>query len=139
MQCLVTAGRVVQGLGVEEVVLGVKWVGGGGGCEGAKGIPRRAVGVTVCLAMGLVFVRELEWLAGVVSMCFLLNYTTTNLSTFLLSLFHPPSWRPRFTHHHPSLSLLGALTSIALMFTLNWPPPSSPSSSLSSYIITSSL
>lgn len=71
MQCAVTAGRVVQSLAVEEVVPGLKRVGVDR--VGADGVARRAVGVTLVGAGCLVAVRRLEFLAGVVSMAFLVG------------------------------------------------------------------
>lgn len=53
-------------------------------------------------------------------MFFLLCYAGVNLSCFLLDLLDAPSWRPRWKFHHWSLSLLGAVLCIVIMFLISW-------------------
>ncbi|KAG9149721.1 hypothetical protein Leryth_012434 [Lithospermum erythrorhizon] len=53
-------------------------------------------------------------------MFYLLCYAGVNLSCFLLDLLDAPSWRPRWKFHHWSLSLVGALLCIVIMFLISW-------------------
>ena len=71
MQCLVAASRIVQCLGGEEVIPGLRRLGIEIVSEG--GVARRAVLFVGFLAGVTVFVRDLEVLAGLVSMFFLVR------------------------------------------------------------------
>eukprot|EP00004_Rigifila_ramosa_P012248 TRINITY_DN2643_c1_g1_i2.p1 TRINITY_DN2643_c1_g1~~TRINITY_DN2643_c1_g1_i2.p1 ORF type:complete len:691 (+),score=189.92 TRINITY_DN2643_c1_g1_i2:92-2164(+) len=62
---------------------------------------------------------SLELLALFVCMFYLLCYTFTNFSCFVLSALSLPSWRPRFKYHHWFLSLLGGCLGFTLMFVID--------------------
>lgn len=63
------------------------------------------------------FLSDLESLAVIVSMSFLLCYALTNISCALLSLYPTPSWRPAFKAPW-YFSLLGFIWCFLLMFQL---------------------
>ena len=81
--------------------------------------PRLAKLYTVLLTLGLLFIVDLEILAQLATMSFLLCYCFSNISCCLLSVFRSPSWRPRFRHFHWISSLLGAILCMSLMFVIH--------------------
>ena len=66
----------------------------------------------------LTLIPELEWMAIIVSMSFLLCYALVNASCMLFYFFPTVSWRPEF-QSNSILSLLGLIWCIMLMFQLN--------------------
>lgn len=82
--------------------------------------PRPAILFTVILAFPFIFTPDLEVLAIIVTMCFLLCYGSTNFACFTLSLVQTPSWRPMFRFTHWSVSLLGVVYCLVLMFEVNF-------------------
>merc|ERR1719387_1708776 len=52
-------------------------------------------------------------------MFFLMSYTCINMSCAVLEAVNDPNWRPQFRLHHWSISLLGALLCIWLMFAIS--------------------
>lgn len=84
------------------------------------GEPHVATLFTAFLCIGCVIIGNLDLITPTVTMFFLLCYTGVNLSCFLLDLLDAPSWRPRWKFHHWSLSLVGALLCIVIMFLISW-------------------
>ncbi|KAG0561948.1 hypothetical protein KC19_9G105400 [Ceratodon purpureus] len=82
--------------------------------------PYVATVFTMIICFGCVVLGNLDLISPVTTMFFLLCYGGVNLSCFLLDLLDAPSWRPRFKFHHWSLSLLGALLCIIIMFMISW-------------------
>ncbi|KJE93459.1 solute carrier family 12 [Capsaspora owczarzaki ATCC 30864] len=78
--------------------------------------PRRALFVTYLLAMPFIFVSNLDTIATIVTMCFLLCYAMMNLACFALSVVRTPDWRPRYRYYHWSIALCGFVFCIVLMF-----------------------
>eukprot|EP00258_Populus_trichocarpa_P014805 XP_006369978.2 cation-chloride cotransporter 1 [Populus trichocarpa] len=82
--------------------------------------PHIATLFTAFLCVGCVVIGNLDLVTPTVTMFLLLCYMGVNLSCFLLDLLDAPSWRPRWKFHHWSLSLLGALLCIVIMFLISW-------------------
>ncbi|CAL9015963.1 unnamed protein product [Prunus brigantina] len=82
--------------------------------------PNIATLFTALLCIGCVVIGNLDLITPTITMFFLLCYAGVNLSCFLLDLLDAPSWRPRWKFHHWSLSLLGALLCIVIMFLISW-------------------
>ncbi|XP_065882236.1 cation-chloride cotransporter 1 isoform X2 [Euphorbia lathyris] len=82
--------------------------------------PHIATLFTSFICIGCVVIGNLDLITPTVTMFFLLCYAGVNLSCFLLDLLDAPSWRPRWKFHHWSLSLLGALLCIVIMFLISW-------------------
>ena len=53
-------------------------------------------------------------------MFFLMCYCFVNVACALLTLLKTPNWRPSFKYYHWSLSILGAVLCIAIMFMASW-------------------
>lgn len=56
----------------------------------------------------------------VFSMFFLMCYCFVNVACALLTLLKTPNWRPSFKYYHWSLSILGAVLCISVMFMASW-------------------
>ncbi|KAG8365656.1 hypothetical protein BUALT_Bualt18G0128700 [Buddleja alternifolia] len=82
--------------------------------------PHIATLFTAFLCIGCVVIGNLDLITPTITMFYLLCYAGVNLSCFLLDLLDAPSWRPRWKFHHWSLSLLGALICIVIMFLISW-------------------
>ena len=63
---------------------------------------------------------QLNAVAPLLSMCFLLCYACMNLNSFLLDILKDPNWRPRFKYFHWSTGLLGFLLCTTVMFIIQW-------------------
>ncbi|RUS33756.1 hypothetical protein BC938DRAFT_484097 [Jimgerdemannia flammicorona] len=141
----VIGAHVLQSLAAEEIVPGLKWLGLD---IESQGIPRRgstrfhlrpymhnpsfikltiifhssfvtAITFMTLLTMPFLFFPDLDTIATVVTMIFLLCYGLTNFACFLLSVFHQPNWRPHFRYYHPLLSLAGSVLAVVLMFQIH--------------------
>ncbi|XP_051133565.1 cation-chloride cotransporter 1 isoform X2 [Andrographis paniculata] len=84
------------------------------------GEPHAATLFTAFLCIACVIIGNLDLITPTITMFYLLCYGGVNLSCFLLDLLDAPSWRPRWKFHHWSLSLLGALLCIVIMFLISW-------------------
>ncbi|GLT64992.1 hypothetical protein SLA2020_374500 [Shorea laevis] len=82
--------------------------------------PYLATLFTSIICAGCVIIGNLDLITPTITMFFLLCYAGVNLSCFLLDLLDAPSWRPRWKFHHWSLSLLGAIINIVIMFLISW-------------------
>ncbi|GER26049.1 cation chloride cotransporter, partial [Striga asiatica] len=82
--------------------------------------PHIATLFTAFLCIGCVVIGNLDLITPTVTMFYLLCYGGVNLSCFLLDLLDAPSWRPRWKFHHWSISLVGALICIVIMFLISW-------------------
>ncbi len=109
------APRTLQALAMDH--LAPKLLAGGkdGGSEPVFGLL-----VTLLLALGAVFLGDLNTVATVVTMFFLSVYGTINLVAALEKLSGNPSWRPRVEVPW-WLSLLGALACFAVMMLIHLP------------------
>lgn len=83
--------------------------------------PHIATLFTAFICIGCVVIGNLDLITPTITMFYLLCYGGVNLSCFLLDLLDAPSWRPRWKFHHWSLSLVGALLCIVIMFLISWP------------------
>ncbi|VAH25247.1 unnamed protein product [Triticum turgidum subsp. durum] len=86
--------------------------------EGSE--PHVATVFTSFICISCVVIGNLDLITPTITMFFLLCYAGVNLSCFLLDLLDAPSWRPRWKLHHWSLSLIGALLCIVIMFMISW-------------------
>lgn len=88
---------------------------------GATGEPRRAVVVTFVLAQGAVMLGDLNLIAPIITMFFMITYGYLNLATFRESVTANPSYRPSFRLSHWSTALAGAIGCGVVMLLISWP------------------
>jgi amino acid transporter len=110
------APRVLQALARDGILpRRLKWLGRG---HGPTDEPRLGTLFTLGVALTAVSVGELNIIAPVLTMFFLTTYMVLNVSAGIETFLQSPSFRPTFKMHW-SLSLLGALGCVAIMFLIN--------------------
>ncbi|MCP4577217.1 MAG: amino acid permease [Deltaproteobacteria bacterium] len=82
--------------------------------------PRRGVLLSAGIAFLTVALGNLNVIAPVVSMFFLISYGLLNYATFFEARSASPSFRPRFRWFHPHLSLVGALACMGVMLAIDF-------------------
>lgn len=110
------APRILQAFARDNIFRRLKWFARG---SGRSGEPRRAIVLTFLIAQAGVFAGDLDVIAPIITMFFLMTYGTTNLACFYESISHNPSFRPTFRLNHWSVALLGTLGCLGVMFLIN--------------------
>lgn len=82
--------------------------------------PRRGVLLSAGIAFVTVALGNLNVIAPVVSMFFLISYGLLNYATFFEARSASPSFRPRFRWFHHRLSLIGALACLGVMLAIDF-------------------
>ncbi|MEX2187222.1 MAG: amino acid permease [Pirellulales bacterium] len=111
------APRILQAFARDDVFAWLKPLAKG---SGASGEPRRATVLTFAIAQVAIVLGDLDAIAPVITMAFMITYATLNLATFYEAITKNPSYRPRFRYCHWSLSLLGAVGCVAVMLLIDW-------------------
>ncbi len=81
--------------------------------------PRRAIGLSLVIALACIWGGDLDALAGVVTMFFLLSYGAMNYATFVEGFSRNPSFRPRFKLTGWRTALTVAVVCAAVMFAIS--------------------
>ncbi len=82
--------------------------------------PRRGVILSGIIALVTISLGNLNVIAPVVSMFFLISYGLLNYATYYESHAGSPSFRPTFRYFDKRLSLLGALSCLGVMLLVNF-------------------
>ncbi|GFY59242.1 solute carrier family 12 member 6 [Trichonephila inaurata madagascariensis] len=82
--------------------------------------PTKALFLTLGICELGILIGNLDYIAPILTMCFLMCYMFVNLACTLQSLLKTPNWRPRFRCYHWTMSLLGVLLCLAVMFISSW-------------------
>ncbi|XP_055387834.1 solute carrier family 12 member 7, partial [Condylostylus longicornis] len=85
-----------------------------------RGEPTRALFLTICICQCGILLGNVDLLAPLLSMFFLMCYGFVNLACAVQTLLRTPNWRPRFKFYHWSLSLIGLTLCISVMFMTSW-------------------
>ncbi len=88
--------------------------------SGPAGNPRRAVMATLGIAMVTILLGQLNLVARVVSMFFLISYGLLNYATYYEAGSQSPSFRPRFRWFNAYLSLAGCLLCLGTILALDF-------------------
>ncbi len=88
--------------------------------DGPSNNPRRAVLLSVAIALGTIGLGQLNLIARIVSMFFLISYGLLNYATFYEARTASPSFRPRFKWFDLRLSLLGSLACLLVMLAIDF-------------------
>jgi amino acid transporter len=88
--------------------------------SGKKGEPRRAILVTFLIAEAGILLANLNTIAPLITMAFLVTYGLLNLATFYEAITKNPSYRPQFRFCHWSTSLAGAIGCGIVMVLIDW-------------------
>jgi amino acid transporter len=110
---VLAAPRTLQAIARDNVV--PSWIASQ---MGSKTEPRMAVLITGAIAIAVIWMGNLNFVAPVISMFFLNTYGMVNLAAAIEKLVGNPSYRPRFKIPW-YVSLLGALGCYGAMFLIN--------------------
>ncbi len=112
------APRVLQALARDGVLpQALAWLGRG---SGETDEPRLGTVATLGIALAAVWLGDLDLIAPVLTMFFLTTYGVLNVAAGVERFLDSPSFRPKFQVHW-SLSLLGAMGCLGVMFLVNTP------------------
>ncbi|MBM56096.1 MAG: amino acid permease [Euryarchaeota archaeon] len=113
------APRTLQALAVDGVFPDnmSEWLSKG---KGVTNEPVRASFITCLIGFAFVSIGDINAVAEIISMFFMVTYGAICLVSFLEYMAADPSYRPTFKSHW-SISLEGAVLCIALMFGMNTP------------------
>lgn len=110
------APRILQAMGQDRLMKPLELFGKG---SGPANEPRRATVLTFVIAIAVIWAGDLDAVAEVISMFFLIAYGMINTSAFVESKSANPSFRPRFRAFHWSLALAGAIGCLVAMVKIN--------------------
>lgn len=110
------APRILQALSADRIF---PWLNSFGVGHGPSENPRRAVLLTGVIAFGTIAAGNLNAIAGLVSMFFLISYGLLNYATYVEATAASPSFRPRFRFFHARASLLGTLICGGVMLAID--------------------
>ena len=113
---LLQAPRILQAMG-QDRLMGVMVFFGHG--SGDTNEPRRATALTFAVAVGVIWAGDLNAVAEVISMFFLIAYGMINLSAFVESRGGNPSFRPKFRFFHWGVGLAGTIGCVVAMLKIN--------------------
>jgi amino acid transporter len=91
----------------------------------AKGVgksnnPRRGILLSFAIALATIFLGQLDLIAGIVSMFFLISYGLLNYATFFEANAQSPSFRPRFKWYNKRISLMGFIACLGIMLAIDF-------------------
>lgn len=110
------APRILQAMGQDRLLSVMTFFGKG---SGKTNEPRRATVLTFGIAVAVIWAGDLNAVAEVISMFFLIAYGMINLSAFVESKSANPSFRPRFKFFHWGTGLAGAIGCSIAMIKIN--------------------
>jgi hypothetical protein len=87
--------------------------------SGPANNPRKAILLSLAIALATIGLGRLNMIAPLVSMFFLVSYGLLNYATYYEAQAASPSFRPRFRWFHARLSLIGALACLGTMMTID--------------------
>ncbi len=111
------APRILQAFARDMVFKSMSFFGAR---SGPNNEPRRAIVLTFAISQVSILLADIDAIAPIITMSFLITYGMLNLATFYERISKNPSYRPRFRFGHWSLSLLGAVSCLAVMFLIEW-------------------
>jgi amino acid transporter len=110
------APRILQAMGEDRLMNILVFFGKG---SGPTNEPRRATVITFVFAICVIWAGDLNAVAEVISMFFLIAYGMINLSAFVESKAGNPSFRPTFRFFHWTTGLVGAVACGVAMVKIN--------------------
>lgn len=110
------APRILQSLAADRVFPFLVFFAKG---YGASNNPRRGVVLATAIAFLTIGMGNLNLVASVVSMFFLISYGLLNYATYFEARTGSPSFRPRFRYFHHRLSLAGGLGCLGVMLAID--------------------
>ena len=116
MASFLGAPRILQSLAGDKIFAVLNTFSRG---SGPQNNPRRAVVLSFFIAIIVIAAGQLDLIARVVSMFFLISYGLLNYATYFEAATLSPSFRPRFKWYHKNISLAGFLVCVAVMLAID--------------------
>ncbi|XP_023030768.1 solute carrier family 12 member 4 isoform X8 [Drosophila tropicalis] len=116
LQSLTGAPRLLQAIARDEIIPFLAPFAK----SSSRGEPTRALLLTIVICQCGILLGNVDLLAPLLSMFFLMCYGFVNLACAVQTLLRTPNWRPRFKFYHWSLSLLGLTLCISVMIMTSW-------------------
>ncbi|ESN90227.1 hypothetical protein HELRODRAFT_90889, partial [Helobdella robusta] len=116
LQSLVGAPRLLQAIAADGVIPFLNPFA----VTNKKGEPKRALYLTATIAECGVLLANVDYIAPIITMFFLMCYCFTNMACAVQTILKSPNWRPRFKLYHWCLSLFGVTLCLILMFMSSW-------------------
>lgn len=114
---LLVAPRTLQAIATDKILPSVnanRWLKR---LSHLKGEPKNAMGVTLLLTSLFVLIGDVDIIAQIVTICFLITYGGICTVSFLEHFTADPTYRPAFKSHW-FISMLGALTALLLILKI---------------------
>ncbi|MFW2382252.1 MAG: amino acid permease, partial [Acidimicrobiales bacterium] len=108
--------RVLQRLGEDRVLPGLDRFAVG---AGRSNNPRRALGISLIIALGTVAIGDLNTIAPIISMFFLATYGIINYATYYEFRAGSTAFRPTFKYGGHRTSLAGTLACVGVIVAIN--------------------
>ncbi|XP_052839351.1 solute carrier family 12 member 6 isoform X2 [Drosophila gunungcola] len=116
LQSLTGAPRLLQAIARDEIIPFLAPFAK----SSKRGEPTRALLLTIVICQCGILLGNVDLLAPLLSMFFLMCYGFVNLACAVQTLLRTPNWRPRFKFYHWSLSLIGLTLCISVMIMTSW-------------------
>ena len=116
MASFLGAPRILQSLAGDRIF---PWLVPFAKGAGAANNPRRGILLSGAIALGVITLGNLNLVASVVSMFFLISYGLLNYATYYEARAASPSFRPRFKWFDQRLSLAGTITCFGAMLAID--------------------
>ena len=110
------APRILQAFGRDDIFKPARYFAKGSGLSAE---PRRATVLTFVIAQAGIMLGDLNAIAPIITMFFMVTYGTLNLACFYEGISRNPSYRPQFRFSHWSLALVGAVGCGIVMLLMN--------------------
>ncbi len=115
LSSMMGAPRILQAFARDDVL---PWLKPFAHASGRQREPRRAIVLTFAISQTCVTLGDLDTIAPLITMAFLITYGTLNLATYYESITRNPSYRPRFRYSHWSTALAGGVGCLVVMFLI---------------------
>ena len=110
------APRILQAFARDRIFSSLRFLGHGSGMGDE---PRRAIILTALVSQAAILLGDLNAIAPIITMFFMVTYGTLNLACFYESYSRNPSFRPRFKYSHWTLALAGTLGCLIAMLLID--------------------
>jgi amino acid transporter len=117
MASFLGAPRILQSLAGDKIFPLLNLFAAG---DGLQSNPRRAVLLSLAIALLTITVGQLDLIAQIVTMFFLISYGLLNYATYFEARSSSPSFRPQFFWYHPYISLAGSVICLAIMLAIDF-------------------
>ena len=108
--------RILQAFARDRVFKSLQFLGRG---SGSADEPRRATVLTALVSQAAILLGDLNAIAPIITMFFMVTYGTLNLACFYEYYSGNPSFRPRFKHSNWWVALLATLGCLVAMLLID--------------------